>query len=915
MAADLSFPSYGAAFEEAVRRFADRTVFGWKAAEGYRTLSYGEVGRQVRGVAQGLLGMGLERGSRAAVLSENRPEWFIAYMGIVRAGAVVVPLDAQLSPAEWRNLVEDAECRLIFVSGSLLPGLQEALAGRPAAGGIICLDAPPAGTAAVKTLARLIEEGLALEPAPSLPESAPADLMTIIYTSGTTGRPKGVMLTHGNIVSEIALVLQAIHADERDTLLCLLPLQHVLSSIINVLLPVVLGARVNFIDSLKRSEILEALESGKVTILVTVPQFFYLLHKRIEEELARKPGIVRRAFRSLRRLNRFCRRTLHCNPGPLLFRRIHRAFGSRMRLFVSGGSAFDPEIAQVFYDLGFTILQGYGLTETSGACSTTRVRNNVIGSVGPALPGVEIRIVDPDESGIGEIAIRGPMVMKGYYRNPAATADVLRGGWLYSGDLGRLDGRGNLFVTGRKKEVIVLPSGKNIYPDELEAHYGRCPFIREIAVVGVARRGAAEPGEQLHAVIVPDFDYLKEKKIANARVVIRDEVARLSNQLPRYKRLMSYQIQAEPLPRTTTRKIKRLELKTSLEAGALEQAVPARSAEPPSADDVVLLQSPVGQEVLLCLREAHRRKVEIDPGMNLELDLGFDSMERVELLAGLERALNLKLPEDFGAGIHTVRDLIARLQERVEAAPGSPAAGRGTWSRILSAEALAGDEDARIAFAGRWLTVFKYSVLRLVYLLMRVLLRLEVHGRENLPPRGPFLICPNHLSFIDPLVVIGALPYRLFRHTFFLGYSAIFQKGVMGLLARLAGVVPVDADANLLRAMKIGAWGLRSGRILCIFPEGGRSFDGTLQEFRKGAAILARETGAPIVPVGIRGTYEVWPRDSRRIRLHKVTVRFARPLEPGSGSYEEDTERLRAAVFSVWSAPHLPARSRGPESS
>jgi len=896
MARHLSFPSYGAGFEQAVGRFAEKTAFGWKTAGHYRTLSYGEVGRQVRGVAQGLLGMGLERGTRAAVLSENRPEWFIAYMGIVRAGGIVVPLDAQLSPAEWRTLIEDSECRLTFVSGSLLPGLQEALAGRAAAGAIICLDAPPAGAAAAKTLAQLVEEGLALDPAPALPESTPADIMTIIYTSGTTGRPKGVMLTHGNIVSEISLVLQAIHADERDTLLCLLPLQHVLSSIINVLLPMLLGAQVNFIESLKRTEILEALESGKVTILVTVPQFFYLLHKRIEEELARKAGVARRAFHGLRLLNRFCRRTLHCNPGRLFFRRIHRAFGSRMRLFVSGGSAFDPEIAQVFYDLGFTILQGYGLTETSGACSTTRVDNNVIGSVGPALPGVEIRIVDPDESGVGEIAIRGPMVMKGYYRNPAATAEVLRDGWLYSGDLGRLDERGNLFVTGRKKEVIVLPNGKNIYPDELEAHYGRCPCIREIAVVGVARRGAAEPGEQLHAVIVPDFEYLREKKIANARVVIRDEVARLSNQLPRYKRLMSYQIQAEPLPRTTTRKIKRLELKALLEAGALAQAVPARSGEPQSADDVALLQSPVGQEVLLCLREAHRRKVEIDPGMNLELDLGFDSMERVELLAGLERALNLKLPEDFGVEIHTVRDLIVRLQERVEVAPGLPAAGRSTWSGILSAEALAGDADARIDFAGRWLTIFKYSVLRLIYLLMRVLLRLEVRGRENLPARGPFLICPNHLSFIDPLVVISALPYRLFRHTFFLGYSAIFQKGVMGLLARLAGVIPVDADANLLRAMKIGAWGLRSGRILCIFPEGGRSFDGTLQEFRKGAAILARETGAALVPVRIRGTYEVWPRDSRRIRLHKVTVRFGRPLEPGSGSYEEDTERLRAAV-------------------
>jgi long-chain acyl-CoA synthetase len=254
------------------------------------------------------------------------------------------------------------------------------------------------------------------------------------------------------------------------------------------------------------------------------------------------------------------------------------------------------------------------------------------------------------------------------------------------------------------------------------------------------------------------------------------------------------------------------------------------------------------------------------------------------------------LPDEFGAEIYTVRDLIVRLQEQVCAAPDSAAAERQSWSRILSAQALAGDDEAEVEFSGWGLTFFKSLLVRLLYLLFRVLLRLEATGLENLPRRGAFLICPNHLSYLDPFIVIGVLPYALFKRVFFVGYSAFFQSGIMKLMARLAGIIPVDPDANLLRAMKMGACGLRQGRILCIFPEGGRSFDGELQEFRKGAAILAKETGAPIVPVGIRGTHEVWPRDSRRIRPHKVIVRFGQPLEADSDSYQQDTDRLRDAV-------------------
>lgn len=893
-------------FESIVKRFPDRIAFRLKTPEGYPTVSYREAYRQARAVALGLLGLDLKRGSRVAILSENRPEWVIAYLGIYLSGMSAVPLDTQISPAEWRRLLDDSETHVVFTSGLLLPKLQDAIKDSRPPRRVVCFDRINGDRDARAELAGLIEWASVLPNPPALPECSPSDIVTIIYTSGTTGTPKGVMLSQSNIVGELQAIFGAIHADENDALLCLLPLQHVLASVINVLVPLYIGGQVVFADTLKRSEILEALEQAGITILATVPQFFYLFHNRIQEELSKQSPRVRRLFRSMLAANRFSMRFLRVNLGKMLFSKVHRNFGAKLRLFVSGGSSFDPKVAQDFHDMGFTILQGYGLTETTGACAVTRVENNVVGSVGPPLPGVELEILSPDETGTGEILIRGPMVMEGYYKNPAATAEAIRDGWFYSGDLGYVDPKGNLFVTGRKKEVIVLPNGKNIYPDELEAHYQQSPYIQEIAVIGVA--SPQERGERLHAVVVPNFDYLKSKKIANAREALRDQIAGLSNQLPKYKRLMSYQIQGDPLPRTTTRKIKRLELKKLVESGQLQSSEGALTPPQSAQQDRAVLDSAVGQEVVQCLRDTYHRDVQIEPEMNLELDLGFDSMERVELLTSLEQALNLQLPDDFGAEILTVRDLIVRLEQQAGVVAKTGGQERSSWKKILSDESITPEQAAQFHLSGTPMALLKYFILRLVYYaLFKPLLRIQVRGLEQLPAKGPYLVCPNHQSYLDPFVLSSTLPYRVFRNMFFVGYSVMFTSRIMKLVARLTNIVPVDPDAHLLRAMKAGAHGLRTGRVLCIFPEGGRSYDGSLQAFKKGAAILSRELSVPAVPVAIDGTHYVWPRDSVRIRPHKVRITFGAPLPPSQNGapdpYQQDTERLRTAIASLLEKP------------
>lgn len=888
-------------FAETAHRFPERTAFRLKTADGYPTTSYSEAYRRATGVASGLIALGLKRGSRVAIISENRPEWVIAYLGIYFAGMVAVPIDIQISPGEWRRLIEDSDSQTVFTSGLLLPKLREAVSDFRPPLRIVSFDAISGDRDARSELGGLIEWVNELPLPPKLPECGPSDIVSIIYTSGTTGAPKGVVLTQSNIVHELESILAAIKADENDALLCLLPLQHVLASVINVLVPLYLGGQVVFADTLKRTEILKALEEAGITILATVPQFFYLFHSRIQDELSKQASFTRRLFRLMLRLNRFSTGVLKVNLGKILFPQIYKSFGGKLRLFVSGGSSLDPRVARDFYDMGFTILQGYGLTETTGAAAVTRIEKNVLGSVGPALPGIDITIDAPDDSGTGEILIRGAIVMKEYYGNPASTAEVVRNGWFHTGDLGRLDKGGNLFVTGRKKEVIVLPSGKNIYPDELEPHYLQSPFIQEIAVIGISDEQGR--GEKLHAVVVPDFEHMRSRKVANAKEILRDEIAGLSNQLPKYKRLMSYQVRTEALPRTTTRKIRRLELRRQVET---EQQRSPENPDMPSVsplEDRALMDSSVGREVVRCLRDTYNRKAPIEAAMNLELDLGFDSMERVELLASLEQSLNMELPEDFGTEAFTVRDLIGQLAEQTGADP-SAGAARQSWKTILSEETLRREEDIQVPVSGRVLTLFKFICLRLIYyVLFRTLLRIRIEGLEHLPDEGPYLICPNHQSYLDPFVLTSGLPYKIFNSLFFVGYSEFFSGGFMKLAARLTNIVPVDPDAHLLRAMKAGASGLRDGLILCIFPEGGRSYDGELQSFKKGSAILSRELEIPIIPAGIMGTHKVWPRDSARIRPHKVTVRFGAPVfpsrVPAEDPYKADTGVLRDAVSAL----------------
>jgi long-chain acyl-CoA synthetase len=869
---------------------------------GLETYTYSELRGMAESLGHWFAASGFERGSRCAILAGNGPRWVACYLGTIAAGMITVPLDTAFSSEQVSKLLQASGSSLLFVDSAHLPIAQRAVADSPIR--LMLLEQPGSQAAApdFESVLRLGANGF------TPVEADPDETAAILYTSGTTSDPKGVMLTHANFAAETEGAFRLIDITPRDAILGVLPLFHALAQMANLLLPLAGGARIVFLESLNTADLLRALRERGITLFCCVPQFFYLIHERIKKEAGAHGRLAESAFHWMLQLARLGR-NLRLNPGKLLFRPVHKTLGPNMRYLISGGSKLDPGIARDFYAMGFELLQGYGLTETTGGAVGTPPNDNVIGSVGKPLHGMELKLRDPKspEDGpgpsVGEILLRGPLVMKGYYGRPEATAEVVRDGWLHTGDLGYVDAHGNVFITGREKEVIVLSNGKNLYPEEIEAHYLRSPFIKEICILGLPSRPGEPVAERLHAVVVPNFEVLRERKIVNTREVIRFDVETLSAQLPSSKRVHGFDIWQQDLPRTTTRKIKRFEVERRVqETHASAEA--EQLGRPITKEDRDWLAEPdVARAIEVIRRAGGGAKAPLHPRDNLELDLGLDSMERVELLVALERELGASVPDAVVSEVYTVRELVDVVRQSIGRS--GRVQERAAWDSILNTDPT---DPAVLAVARRkpvrersW---FLFG--RLFQLFVRDRFGLTVTGVEKLPRHGPFIISPNHQSFLDPPVLVSVLPYAILRDAFYVGTSEIFGNGILRALARSLKLIPVDPDANLVPAMRAGAYGLRHGKVLILYPEGERSIDGTPKVFKKGAAILATHLKVPIYPVAMDGFFEAWPRGKGFQKYTRLHVAFGDPIDPPQqvdnpeGTYELLTVELKARVMEMW---------------
>lgn len=870
-------------FTETARRFPDlitvelqhdsaAVAAGAPPVESY---TFTQLRTMAESVGNWLVQSNVAKDSKCAFFAANHPLWVAAYLGVLASGNTAVPLDIAFHADQVRKLLLDSESVLLFCDRHRLAAAREATKDLPVR--LVLLDGRDT-TEGLPSLSDIFVAG----PGNFQPVSVTADdLALILYTSGTTSDPKGVMLSHGNVGDECEGIRRVFDVGPKDAILGILPLFHSLAQMANLFLPLTVGMRVVYLESLNTSDLLKALQERGITVFACVPQFFYLILDRIQKEVQQKGAAVRSLFRAMLAVSAFTRK-FHLNVGKVFFGRVHHMLGKGMRYLITGGSRFDPAVGRQFEAMGFTMLQGYGLTETCGAACVTPPNDNVIGCIGKPLPGNEMKILDAEPSpehggaGVGEVAIRGGIVTPGYYKRPDATAALFRDGWLLTGDLGYRDADGNFFITGRKKDVIVLSNGKNVYPEEIEAHYQQSPYIKEVSVLGLQSAPGEPFSERLHGVIVPDFDALRRAKIVNIGDMLRFEIEGLSAKLPSTKRILSYEIWQDDLPRTSTRKIKRFEVEQRVKRGEGTQTATAGPRELTS-EEQQWMESPEVARALGIIQTASKLKKEkVVPSDNLELDLGLDSMERVELLVDLDQQMGSNVPDSVTSEIYTVRDLVDAILAHRGAKNQRASAG---WDEVIKEDP--GDiERKTVDDEHPVLGPIAFILLQLGQIMLRDLFDLTLEGVEKLPSNGPFIIAPNHQSLIDGPVVVACLPRRIMRDSFYVGTSEVFGSQFMRWLAAKFRLIVIDPDANLVPAMRASAYGLRKGRVLMLFPEGERSIDGPPKMFKKGAAILAIHNQCPIVPVALEGFFEVWPRGENFKGFSKLQVRFLDPMPP-----------------------------------
>lgn len=836
------------AFASTARRHADRTVYRYFEGS-WKGLSYAGLASLVGHINGLLASVAVRKGDRVALVSENRPEWCAAYLAIVLRGGIAVPLDIQLGPGEIANLLADAEPVAVVCSTKTRQ-----------------IVTPPGETTAQPLLIDL-DDLSPDDPTPppngeATAEIYPDDTASLIYTSGTTGNPKGVLLTHRNLCSDAFALIDSGLVTHNDNVLAVLPLHHTYPFMCTFLVPLFLGAATTFGPGLKAVELISAIGDNGVSVVVGVPKLFEMMRNGLMSKLEEKSSLLP----LLAGLCGSLRRITGLNAGRILFRAVHEKFPA-VKFFASGGARLDPSLMKDMEALGFTMMEGYGLTETSPVITFNPFLKRKPGSVGKPLPGVDIRLEND-----GEIVVKGPMVMKGYYRNPAVTAEVLGDGWFLTGDVGYRDEEGYLFITGRKKEVIVLSSGKNIYPEEVEKAYLAISLIKEICVTANVKNGNTD---SVTAVIVPDMDYARKAGLGAIREALDEKLTVVSMKLPGYMRIKGYSLHPGPLPRTPLGKLRRFMVTDMV--NDVERPAARRIGE-----DGILTRDETGRKVAESVRKVLGEKIPLSASDNLELDLGFDSLRKIALVSSLEESFSVRFPETFISGIQTVGDVADQVRRQTaERGSAKTAPSALSWKEILDK-----DEESAIRGRGRFSSngmerILVYALFHLLKAALRIAFRLRVEGGENLPAKGPYVIAPNHVSYLDGFIIGLSLPFAIFNEIYFLGLRTFFAGPARSWLARLSHVIPIDSEAYLGTALKVAAGVVKDGGSLCIFPEGGRSYDGTPQPFKKGIGILALELGLPVVPASIKGSYEALPRGSFFPKPARIVVSFGPPLLPG----------------------------------
>ena len=775
----------------------------------------------------------------ALIIMENRPEWVYSFYSVWDKKEVNVVLDASSNPNEIAYVISDSQPKTIICSDFSEERILEAItiANYQDKARIINIDKENIDFNSIGSE----YDNVTLQN----PEGDETAVM--LYTSGTTGSPKGVMLSSNNIIGEIDGIVEKDVLQANDQMIALLPFHHILPLMATLLLPLREGASIVFVEKIASKEILDVLEKNNVSVMVGVPRVFKLFYDSIKQQIQAK-FITRKIYAIAEKINskRFSR---------IIFSKVHKKFGGHLNVMVSGGAKLDPEIATFFNVLGFTVCEGYGLTETSPVLAVNSIKYNKVGTVGKALYNTELKIVDE------ELWVKGPQIMKGYYNKPEKTAEVMtEDGWFKTGDLAEIDKDGYLTIRGRKNSMIVLSNGKNIDPETVENKIMGLsgPLIKEIGILGHE--------DKLAAIIVPDLLEFRKQGINNIQTYLKDVIENYNLTASNYKKVLDYKLVENELPKTRLGKTKRFMLPDLYKK---DEKVKEKVEEPQTQEYQAIKEF-----------VAKLKGFEPGPEENLELDLGMDSLDKVELLAYVESTFGIKIDEEKFAEMPNLKLLSEYISEKAEFFMNSEV----DWKKII-------DKAPNREIKNGWLI----NALRpLIYVILKMYFRLKI-DRTNKISDEPQIFVSNHQSFVDALVLGALIPSKIQKKTFFLAINWYFKKGIMKYVADNGNIILVDIDKNVKETVEEIALHIKNGKNVLIFPEGARTKNGKVGKFKKVFAIIAKELNVDVQCLGIKGGYEAYSRFMKFPLPKRIEVTVLEKIKP-EGTYDEIRERAENII-------------------
>jgi len=802
------------------------------------TYSYNQAYKSICDFAQSL-----PKAEYVAIYGENSPQWVCALYAAWQNGSCVIPIDSNCNVKETAFILNDACPSILCTTKANLETAKEAVALCSHHVDIFILEDITISEKSDSTSFEIARED--------------EELALIVYTSGTTGNPKGVMLTFLNLRANLEAVVEAGYFFKGVRVLTMLPFHHILPLMGTIIAPIYAGGTLNFPKTLSPADISVLLQIHPVDLVVTVPRFYELVHSSIKDKV-RRSALLKFIFFFAKLISseKFSR---------AIFKSVHKKFGGQVKFWITGGAALDKNVAKDLLALGFVIREGYGMTECAPIIAFPRPGKFKLGSPGQSISCNELRIVD------GEVVVRGLNVTQGYFNRPEETAEQIRNGWLYTGDIGHIDDDGFLFITGRRKELIVLPNGKKINPIEMESRLAELSQATlEIGVLSYENilQAIVRVKEDVYNSL--DTEALTEK--------IRDEVILPFNRnAASYKRIIRFICTTKELPRTRIGKLKRHLLPSYIES--IKDDIPTKLLPEPESEVYKFLKKYI----------AEQSPVPPTADGHLEMDLGLDSLGKISLHCLIKENYNLDLQDKDFENNPTLRT----LSTFIESESNTQEEAKSTlisWTDIIK-----NHKAKKLPFTN----FFHFITIIIFKLIIGKAYKLKYEGLENVPTTGAAILAVNHQSYVDGAFVF--LPFtktRIYTTYFFAKIRKALRGGFLRYFAKHSNVIIMDHDDNLIESIQSLVQVLKKDNLLVIFPEGTRTHTGEIGEFKQTFAILAKELNLPIIPVSIKGAFEALKsRNSLPKFGSEISVTYKSPIMAQENeSYASLAARVKAEV-------------------